>query len=185
MRTFVAVFFPGEINTELSRLIHDLSREAIGVKWVEGENLHMTLRFLGEMNESDLGKLSELASAASREVRSCTGRLSGLGAFPSLERPRVFWVAMKEGGTELVDLSQKLERGLVEGGFGKADKPFRPHLTIGRVRVPKGIDALTQKIKRTEFETESFPIDSFSIVKSTLTGKGPIYTKLSTFKLLS
>jgi 2'-5' RNA ligase len=181
-RTFVAVFPPPEIVENLTALLSRL-RAAVpeGVKWVESRNLHLTLRFFGDLIDKKVRQAVEVTEAFGAEKGPVSGRLGGIGAFPGLSRPRVFWIGMPEGGTKLESLAGDLDMAYRRSGFGRADKPFRAHLTVGRVREGLRIDAAP--IAGLQYESSPFTLDRISVMKSQLTPKGPIYTSLAEIPL--
>lgn len=132
-RAFVALLLDdgtrGAVAAQIERL-RPLSR---AVAWVPAQNLHLTLKFLGEQSETRLGEalgaLEETAAGAS----SFTLAFHGLGAFPGMERPRILWVGVAEGALEARALQSRLDTALESRGFARDDRPWHPHLTIGRV----------------------------------------------------
>jgi 2'-5' RNA ligase len=183
-RTFVAVFPPPPIVESLTVLLPEL-RRAIpeGVKWVERENLHLTLRFFGDLTDKKVRQVIEVTEAFGAANAPVDGLLGGLGAFPSLSRPRVFWIAMRDGGERLEALARDLDMAYRKSGFGQADKPFRAHLTVGRVREGHRIEG--ERIAVLKYESTAFTLDRISVMKSQLTPKGPVYSSLAEISLSS
>ena len=183
-RTFVAVFPPPPIVETLTVLLPEL-RRAIpeGVKWVERGNLHLTLRFFGDLTDKKVRQVIEVTEAFGTEHGPVEGRLGGIGAFPSLSRPRVFWIGMPEGGARLEALARDLDLAYRKSGFGPADKPFRAHLTVGRVREGYRIEG--ERIAGLKYESPEFTLDKISVMKSQLTPKGPVYSSLAEISLSS
>lgn len=159
-------------------------KEASGqVKWVEPENIHVTLKFLGQIPEGRLEALFRGVQEGVEGFSSFSIGLSQVGAFPNLRRPRVIWIGVERGREELIRLQQSLERHICEHGFPKEKRKFSPHLTLGRVKSSMGIEALAEKIKGTEFTSEEIRVEQVVVMKSDLTPKGPIYTPLKRFSL--
>jgi 2'-5' RNA ligase len=183
-RTFVAVFPPPAIVESLTALLPEL-RGAVpeGVKWIERENLHLTLRFFGDLTDKKVRQVIEVTEAFGASIAPVDGLLGGLGAFPSLSRPRVFWVALREGGQLLEALARDLDMAYRKSGFGRADKPFRAHLTVGRVRDGYRIEG--DRIAGLKYESPAFTLDKISVMKSQLTPKGPVYSSLAEISLSS
>ncbi len=176
MRTFISVELPDEVKKNIAELINELKDAGAGVKWVEPKNLHITLKFLGWVEEKNLDNLIELATQAVAGQGSFKARFEGLGTFPEGKTPRVVWVGTVEGGEKLCELAKNLEETLSKAGFRSEEREFKSHITIGRVREKKGVDNLkTQisKIKNQKFG--EMIIDKIHIMKSTLTPKGPVY----------
>lgn len=163
---------------EIDRLISGFRHEDTGVRWVKAANLHLTLRFLGDI---PLESVTGLAAAIRENLADFSPfelTLSGLGGFPNLKRPRVIWVGTGDGTDRLNLLAARVEGSCIEAGFGKSDKPFSSHMTIGRVRFPQGPDRLIQRIEQTDYNSETIDISEVSIFKSDLSPAGPKYTRL-------
>lgn len=185
MRTFIAVELPTEIQRKMAETIEILKSAQAGVKWVEEKNLHLTLKFLGDVPEQKIGSLASVVDQAVKDVGPFPATIEGTGAFPDERKPRVVWIGTGEGSQEFIKLANSLEENLVPQGFGKAEeREFTPHITIGRVKVRKGFPALTQKLK--EAKGSKFgrvQVDHLTIMKSTLTPKGPIYEAIKKINL--
>jgi 2'-5' RNA ligase len=178
IRTFIAVPLSDKLKQDVDRLIVGLKPLASGISWVKAANLHFTLRFLGDIDSSSIPTLKKAIESQIGNFSKFDINLSGLGCFPNMNRPRVIWVA---GGGEIEmmkSLASGVEEACRQSGYGEADKPFAPHLTIGRVKFPSGIEKLIEKMKTTRFETEPFSVEKVIIYKSDLTPRGPIYTSV-------
>lgn len=185
MRSFIAIEFPQDIKKELSALIGTLKDSGADVKWVETVNLHLTLKFLGDVDLERLKQIKKMLDGLCERKESFSLSLSDIGCFPSVRSPRVIWVGIDKGGDELKSLTAELEPELKAIGFRLEERPFHPHLTIGRVRTSKNIDMLKKKIEKTAFSS-SHPvvIDRITLFSSELTPKGPIYTPVHTIQFL-
>ncbi len=137
MRTFIAIELPPEIREGLYRLMEELQREGIQGRWVPPENLHLTLRFLGNIEEDRIEGIIGTMKGAAETASAFPISLKGLGAFPSLSRPRVLWVGVEKGRKELSHLQRNLEKRLISQGLPPEDKSFKPHLTLARFKFPK------------------------------------------------
>jgi RNA 2',3'-cyclic 3'-phosphodiesterase len=182
MRLFLAVFPPAAVQRAAFGLIEALRRPGDGVSWVKPENLHYTLRFLGEVGEDGARRAAEAAAGAASTAKPFTAVLGGLGAFPNPRRARVLWIGMSEGGEPLVALARDLDRALAKRGFGKADKPFAAHLTLGRVREP-GRDWTETLAAAGADAPARFEVDRLCVVESQLDPRGSIYTVRSEARL--
>jgi len=182
-RSFAAIFPPPEVRARVWEVSEELKKAAAGVKWVERDNIHMTLRFFGDLTDAQV----ESAGACMRETASSENpfavRLATLGAFPSLSRARVIWVGIQDGRERLTRLADAVERRFVEAGLGSADKPFSPHLTIGRVKVLQRNPRLEEAIRTLTFEGAEFMINGLTLTKSELRPGGPIYSPVVVAKL--
>lgn len=176
MRLFLAVFPPAEVQRAASDRIEELRRPGDGVSWVKPENLHYTLRFLGEVGEDGARRTAEAATEAASTAKAFAAVLGGLGAFPDPRRARVIWVGLSEGGEALVTLAGTLGRALAKRGFGAPDQPFTAHLTLGRVREPRRDWTAALAEPRPAGPHGRFSVDRIRVVESQLSPRGSIYT---------
>lgn len=183
IRTFIAVDIPQEIKMKLDKLISTLRPFGPDIKWVKAANLHITLRFLGDISKDSIAGLAQEIDANVKSFGKFQLALSGLGAFPNLRRPKVIWVGSGAGADRLMALALLVEKSCIDGGFGEGDKPFSSHLTIGRVKFPKALNQLIAKIESTKFELAPFDVDEVIVFRSDLSPAGPKYTRLETVKV--
>jgi 2'-5' RNA ligase len=176
MRLFVAVFPPAEIQRAAVATIDALRREGDGVSWVREDNLHYTLRFLGEVGESGARRVADAAERAVQGFAAFDAELGSPGAFPNARRARVLWLGMARGERPLVELAQALEAELGRLGFEKEGRGFSPHLTIGRVRELGHDWTGALEAARAATTGARFRVDRLSVVESRLNPKGSIYT---------
>ncbi|OQX88281.1 MAG: 2'-5' RNA ligase [Candidatus Omnitrophica bacterium 4484_70.2] len=174
MRAFIAFPLPSSIKERLKEIEESLKGYPIKAKWVKPENLHLTLKFLGEIEEekiADLKKiLEEMSNLSKIEVK-----LTNFGFFPSSSNPRVFFVSLdKEKELNLID--QKLEEKLAPLGFPQEQR-FKAHITLARIKEKKNIHLLKEKIKEVRLE-EKFFLSQITLFKSILTPSGPIYEEI-------
>ena len=177
-RTFVAVEMPEDVQKEFREVQTTLRRTDAHVKWVEPHNIHVTLKFLGDVAEDHLEGLYQGVTEGVRGIQPFEINLSQLGAFPNFKRPRVIWIGVEAGKEKLVQLQKQVEDSISHHGFPKENRKFSPHLTIGRVKSPRGVDDLVTTIQETPFESNSIGIREVVVMKSTLTPEGPIYAPL-------
>jgi 2'-5' RNA ligase len=182
-RTFAAIFPPREIADGLAGLVERFRRLCSGVKWVEARNMHLTLRFFGSIPDEQIEAATLCMDELSKIEVPFGVRLGTVGSFPSPSRARVIWVGVDEGREQLLRIARALDERFADAGLGRADKPFSPHLTIGRVRAPRRNPELEEAIRSLTFEGGKFIINSLILTKSELTPKGPIYSPLSVAKL--
>lgn len=147
IRSFIAVPLPEEVRRAVGMTIEELRGFGADVGWVRPENLHLTLRFLGEQGERELDRVREALAEATAEASPFTVSLQGLGAFPLRGTPRVIWVGVAEGADQLSALQAAVEAALAQRGFRPEERAFHPHLTIGRVRGTRGIQALAGALR--------------------------------------
>jgi 2'-5' RNA ligase len=184
MRTFIAVELPENIKKKIEELQAPLKRTNAFVSWVKPENIHITLKFLGEVPEEKINEVFSATEAALKETKKFKMNLKGTGAFPDFRRPRVIWIGTGKGGEELSNMSTKIEEEMEKIGFPKENRKFSPHFTIGRVKSPKGIEKLMELVKSTDFETEDIEVNEVTVMKSQLHPAGAIYTPLKKIPLL-
>jgi 2'-5' RNA ligase len=182
-RAFAAIFPPTQITEGLSELIQRFGKLCGGVKWVKTDNLHLTLRFFGNLSDEQIEAARRCMKELSQLEASFSVRMGTVGCFPSASRARVIWVGVDDGREELVRMAGKLDERFAEAGLGRADKPFSPHLTIGRVRAPRRNPQLEEAISSLTFGGPEFIIDELTLTGSELTPKGPIYSPLSVARL--
>jgi 2'-5' RNA ligase len=136
-RAFVALCLDEAVRRAVASLIEQLRPLSRAVAWVPAENLHLTIKFLGEQSDERLEvAVSGLGEAARGQAPFLTA-LHGLGAFPGMERPRILWVGVAEGALEARALQSRIEASLEGRGFDREARPWHPHLTIGRVFDPR------------------------------------------------
>lgn len=141
--------------------------------------MHITLKFLGEIDEEKIKKIASLVKEIAGGYDSFEVSLKGVGCFPDAKRPRVLWVGVDQGSEKLCTIAHALEEGLTQYGF-KKEKRFHPHLTLGRTKKPCTVDAVLEK----SIMTESFRVDAIVLFKSTLTPQGAIYKELERYPLV-
>ncbi len=180
MRLFIAVEIK-QIPTILS-LIENIKQTGADIKLVEPENIHLTLAFLGEIEDSKLAKIED--SMNSVKFPKFDIVLRGIGAFPSISRPRVVWVGIEKGFNYMKDIRTQLVNNLKSKGIRpEDDKEFVPHITIGRVKGPRNLFKLSNFIiKNTNDLYGEIEVNEIKLFKSTLTPKGPIYEVLYTIR---
>lgn len=174
-RLFIAIDLPLEIKRELYKLEQELMKHIPkGIKWVELENLHFTIRFLGETEEEKIPNIKKIIDEVSQESDFFNISLKEIGAFPNFKNPRVIWIGIEKGYEEMKDLFNKLENKILKLGFKKEDKEFSPHLTLGRVK---------EKIRwderwKIDIPYLEFLVEEITLFESQLRPQGPLYIPL-------
>lgn len=179
VRCFIAVDIE---NPDLLDVIVMAQRRLIAsgadLKLVERENLHITLRFLGEITPSLVEAIGQLILETTFKPFMVFFR--GVGAFPHSRRPRVIWIGVSKGAQELKELHSRIEAGLSDLGIRREERAFTPHLTIARVRGGRNIERLTVELTSLlDLEFGSLIISHVRLKRSTLTPRGPIYSTLA------
>lgn len=182
IRSFIAVLLPEEVRRAVAMTIEELKVYRADVGWVRPENLHLTLRFLGEQGERELERAREALGEAAAQASPFAVGLKGLGAFPLRGRPRVVWVGVAEGADRLVGLQAAVEAALAVRGFHPEERPFHPHLTIGRVRGSRGVEALSAALGEEQVFGEA-EVTALHLMRSDLHPTGARYSVLGGFPL--
>ena len=151
--------------------------------WARDANLHLTLKFLGEIPQTSVADFSKAASRAVVEVTPFSIRLGQTGVFPSHGQPRVLWIGINDLSGELGELHTHLERESAQAGFAKEARPFHPHLTIARLRKPDNARALAVAHKQMEFEPVGIAVTELVVIRSELSSAGSKYTVVSVHPL--
>ncbi len=178
IRSFVAVPTPPMIIERIMALMTDLRSVPSDVKWEHAEKLHITLKFLGSMEESDLQSFSALLSEKARTISPFEYAYEGIGAFPNLEHPRVYWVGTSDARA-LIGLNGIVEQLARRFSVAQDDRPFHPHVTIGRAKGSRGINLLTARVKSLTFEPVAAHCSEILLMKSDLEPTGSRYSVLS------
>jgi len=173
IRTFVAVDLPEEIKSDLAYAVADLRRESRGVKWVRPEGLHITLKFLGDIDERIVGPLSKELDGVALDYRPLSLEVEGLGAFPNPRRPRVVWAGLGGEIEILQEIAERVDRVCASFGVKPEKRPFRAHITIGRLKVPTMID-LNKELRK-----KGFLATEMVLYQSELFPTGARYTVLN------
>ena len=188
IRAFIAIEMQDAVRASLSSLQGRLRpHEHPYVKWVDPKSIHLTLKFLGNIEQQQVSQIEEAISQASQGVSPFQLQLGGLGAFPSLGRPRVIWVAMTGEIERLVTLQQGIDQALVPLGFAIESRPFTPHLTLGRLRErasPEERKRIGELVKATQSEAAAaMEVTEIILMRSRLTPQGAIYSPLAKIEL--
>jgi 2''-5'' RNA ligase len=185
MRAFIALELSSEIKKSLAQIQSHLKYSGADVKWVEKDNIHLTLKFLGEITEEKCANVVSILDEVGMGTKPFNISIKDIGAFPTMDHPRVIWAGLGDGAAESKILAKKIDEALSKAGFPEETRPFAPHLTIGRVRSPKNNEALKQKLATNNLQltTKLQYISSIVLFQSKLSQKGPTYTKLHEARL--
>lgn len=177
MRGFVAVHPEPELRARLVSLTGELAAVAGRTKWVEPENLHVTLRFLGDVSDAAVDGVRDVLRRAAAEVGPFRMDVVGVGAFPSIRRPQTVWAGIRAGQAELQALYRRVEAGVHGLGFAAETRGFTAHLTLGRRREEGRSEALTQRLEALRDQpVGTCIVRGVSLMKSVLSNKGPVYS---------
>jgi len=183
IRTFICFELPDKIKEKIADLQDNLKPYGSGVRWTRPDSIHLTLKFLGDVQEEQITDITSAVEKASEMIPPLKIQVSGCGAFPNLRRPRVFWVGVKEDSGKLLELQSNIETALEELGFPKEKRNFFPHLTFGRVKSRDGIPEMTDFLKDHEFELKPFKAEQVIVMQSQLRPTGAVYTPLQEISL--
>lgn len=183
IRTFLCVELPESLKEHIGLLQNILKPIGAQVSWVKPGNIHLTLKFLGAVSA---GKMEDVAAAAQRASLATMPfelRASGAGYFPSPRSPRVLWVGLENVPVQLATLAAAVESELEAAGFERENRPFAPHLTIGRFRSNHNARVVAEQLVQTGFGPESFPVSEVVVMRSNLKPTGAVYTPMYKFSL--
>jgi len=181
MRTFIAIEIPAEVKKAVSETIADIKKaNLIEGNFVKGEQLHITLKFLGEVQEKDIEKVILVLEEISKTTKKFTVELKGLGHF----NEKILWIGSPENN-EIVNLANVVDENLSKLGFAKEIRPFAIHLTLCRIKNLKNSKRFAEFIAKCKDKSfGKFIVNEMKLIKSTLSEEGPIYEEIRDFRLL-
>jgi 2'-5' RNA ligase len=180
-RVFCAIDIPEEARSRLVDHMR-LLREAVSnanASWSRAGNIHLTLKFFGDVPVRDTEKLSVAAAEAVKGVSPFSISIAGNGVFPKHGAPRVLWIGIDDPSGNLTELQRRFEDECARKGFAKEERAFRPHLTIARLRSSQGAHALADAHKQMEFPETKLTVFELLLVRSELNAAGSKYTIIS------
>jgi 2'-5' RNA ligase len=180
-RTFIAIELPVNVRAQIAQHIQGLRQLISDVRasWVREENLHLTLKFLGDVPVGDIQKLSIAAASVAAAVDPFSFSIVGCGTFPPHGQPKVLWIGIEDSSHNLISLQQHLEAECERIGFAREARQFHPHLTIARVRSPKGSRQLAQFHQDTDFPAQIVSVSEVVVFRSELRSEGSKHTVIS------
>lgn len=181
VRTFIAIEIPDSLSEQIADLQEQLKKHNERIKWTRPESIHLTLKFLGDVEENRIDDLAQKLQEGASQFQTFKCPIKNVGAFPNPRRPRVVWVGMEDTDGTLVRLAQNVDDALNSLGFSKENRKFKPHLTIGRVKAAVS-RAFTESIQNTEFQSDPIEISEIVIMRSDLKPTGAVYTPLNKIK---
>lgn len=185
MRCFISIELPRELKKEMDAATASLRASNADIKWVSPENLHLTLKFLGDTPEELLPRIKEELASALREKARFRVRLSGIGVFPDRRRPRVIWIGMQDSDNLLL-IQKSVDDAMAKLGYESEGRPFRAHLTLGRIRSQRGLDAVLRVFDvLKDMVFGDMEVEAVSVMKSELSPKGSKYSELFDIPLMT
>jgi RNA 2',3'-cyclic 3'-phosphodiesterase len=183
IRAFLAIDPPGEILQAIGRIQGRLQRLIRGdVRWVRPEAIHLTLKFFGDIPETAVEIIAAVVGKAAAGMAPFSFVIDGTGVFPDRRRPRVLWLGMEGDVERLLSFQRQLEGELGTLGFPAEERPFRPHLTLARIKSSRGLAGLEKAMEKGEgYAAGEFTAPGIGLIRSELTPRGAVYTTLNWF----
>ena len=189
MRTFIAIELPQNIKDTLGRLQGKLKQCGADVRWVEPHNIHLTLKFLGEVEDSKLDGINQIIEDTVKNRLKFEITLTDLGVFPDINHPRIIWVGIKDKNNETKLIAEELGEKLEKLGIPREERQFLGHITIGRIKSWLNKDKLAERLSVLKDESSNekinFIADKITLFKSSLKPNGPIYEVLKEVTLIT
>jgi len=189
LRLFLAIDIPFRVRETITAIQNRLKTLGFKISLVRPGNIHLTLKFLGDIPLGEVANIKKSVSEAVDSISVFEVALDGVGVFPNLKKPRVLWVGLKDPHKHLNVLQENIDAKMMKLGFPRERKHFAPHLTLARIKHAKGkIKESFEDLKREVesvplMDAEFFQVDSVRLIQSELTPKGSIYTVLEKFPL--
>lgn len=183
IRTFIALELSDKVKKELARVTGELEKTSDNIKWVNPETIHLTLKFLGGIDEGKIEEVKIKLAELARKTGKFDVTLGTLGVFPDWKYVKVIWVGLEEGREESEKLASLVGDAMEEAGFEKEKRPFKSHLTLGRVKSSKGKEGLKKQAESIQVAPARTHIERITLFKSDLTEGGAVHTPLAEFDL--
>ncbi len=184
IRTFIAFQLPEKTILSIRRVQEDIKTCKFKIRWVKPENIHLTLKFLGNIHVSAIEKIKGALLEAVKGVDSIPLAIKGIGSFPGIRRPRVLWMGLGGGREILFQFQARIENEMAKLGFPREKRKFKGHLTLGRIKSKVNPMSFSKALIRySAFESETFFADSVILFQSELKPEGAVYTKLANVPL--
>ena len=184
IRCFIAIEIPETIQNQLARIQGTLRKQIPKASWVKPGNIHLTLKFLGDVDPEDLESIGEAITGVAIHHRSFSLHIGGLGAFPNFARPRVMWIGAKVGGERVSALAQDINVALSYCGFSPDTKNFNPHLTIARLKERIDLRLYTNQYRQYDhINGAEMSVNTISLIQSQLHPQGAVYSTLQSHSL--
>ncbi len=177
-RVFIAVSLPEAVIKKIEIIQDRLKKTKADVRWVKPANIHLTLKFLGNITPEQISGLKDALEKAAQKFQPFSIFIEEMGSFPSIDSPRVIWVGISQGKEILNKMNKAIEDDLAQAGFPREERAFHPHLTLGRCRSSKHRSQLAKQIKAESASLGVLTVDKISIYRSLVTSQGPIYNLL-------
>ncbi|MBC8228711.1 RNA 2',3'-cyclic phosphodiesterase [bacterium] len=184
IRTFIAIEIPDEIQAKLVEIQTELAKFMLRVSWVKQSNIHLTLKFLGDIQANQVESINSVLQSVAESHSPFDMSLAEIGVFPNLRRPRVIWIGITKGAEQATQLAKAVSNSLQPLGFQREKRGFTPHLTLGRIRRPVNLQNVSSKFNQYDnLDIPTLKIDQIAFIQSQLHPRGSIYTPLRKFAL--
>lgn len=183
MRSFIAINLSSKVKSDIGEIVGRLRSSGPSSRWVRADNVHVTLKFLDEIEADQVGPLAEAIGQASLDTPPFDLALGGFGVFPDPRRARVFWIGIESGVEALRSLAQAIDEQVGKLGFPRERRAFSAHLTLARLRQPGPAETLVKAAERLEYHSEPIRIAQIDLMRSVLVPGGPQYTVLESVPL--
>lgn len=179
IRCFVAIEIPEAIRTLLTSAQGELRRDIRGASWVKSGNIHLTLKFLGDVAPSQIGVIKNAVEQVVDTRPPFSMEIGGIGAFPNLTRPRIIWAGVKTGADEVAAIAKEIDIELSRHGYERDEKAFRPHLTLARLKSRINLKPLVDVFQQYDtINGATMVVNQIRVVQSHLRQSGAVYTPL-------
>ena len=183
VRAFLALDPPGEVLNEIAAIQNRMKKLLAGdIRWVNPAGIHLTLKFLGDITRADIATVADAVSPVAATYAPLSLEIGTAGFFPDVKRPRILWIGTDGDVKGLIALQAAVENALAGCGFPREKRSFRPHLTLARIKSPRGFTGASVLMDgSSDYRAGSFVGRSVTLFQSTLTPKGAVYTELAQF----
>ncbi|HZS46694.1 MAG TPA: RNA 2',3'-cyclic phosphodiesterase [Blastocatellia bacterium] len=178
VRAFIAIEIPSSIKKNLADVQSHLKTAGADVSWTKPDNLHLTLKFLGEISDSQITIVRSAVNKICEKVSAFELEIGDIGVFPNPRRPRIIWAGVSGDLNAVLAIQSTIDSELVSSGFATDAHPFNPHLTLGRIKTPKRTRELLALADVFEIPKNNFRVDRIIVMRSQLNPTGSIYTPI-------
>lgn len=184
-RIFAAVDISDEVRSAIRNYINEqrLSHSDLAIRWERIEKLHITLKFLAEADDRQATAMDKALSQVAAAHLPFDAEINGIGVFPNIRSPRILWLGVGSGESQIKDIAGELESICRQQGIASEKRPFHPHVTLGRIRPARTKSTAARNLLQDEFSAKSFRVERLTLYESSLSPTGSTYSVLSTYTL--
>ncbi len=184
LRTFIAFPLNKETQDQLKHIQNEFASLDIAMKWVSPENIHLTLKFLGDTLPRQIPSIKAILDTLTKTLTPTSFNIDTLGAFPSIHKPKIFFAAINDPDQRITKIVKEIRQTLTPLRFPKEKRGFKAHLTLGRLKSLKNINLFIEKLNQYSLDSPiTLNFDQITFYQSMLTPTGPIYDRLESFNL--